>query len=209
VPRDDVFVTTKVWNDDHGYDATLRAFDASLDRLGLDRVDLYLIHWPAPAQDRYVDTWRALVRLRDEGRATSIGVSNFTPTHLARLARESDVAPALNQIELHPLLPQREARAYAAEHGILVQSWSPLARGRLLDDPLLARIAAKHARTPAQIVVRWHVQQGLAVIPKSNSLDRVAENLDVLGFALDDDDLAAIATLETGERTGSDPDTQG
>jgi 2,5-diketo-D-gluconate reductase A len=209
VPREQLRVATKIPGRFHAEELALRSLADSAERLGLERIDVGLIHWPNPSRGLFPEAWRALVRAQREGLVEHIGVSNFTEAHLRRIIDETGVVPALNQIELHPLLPQREARAYAAEHGILVQSWSPLARGRLLDDPLLARIAAKHARTPAQIVVRWHVQQGLAVIPKSNSLDRVAENLDVLGFALDDDDLAAIATLETGERTGSDPDTQG
>lgn len=208
-PRDELFVTTKVWNDDQGYDRTLRAFDASLDRLGLDTVDLYLIHWPAPTQDRYVETWRALERLRDEGRARSIGVSNFHPHHLQRLAEESSAVPVVNQVELHPWLPQRETRAYDEQHGILTESWSPLARGRVLDDPVLARVAAKHGVTPAQVVVRWHLDLGLVVIPKSNSLERVGENLASLEVQLDADDHAAIAGLESGERTGLDPDHHG
>ncbi|MET0302670.1 MAG: aldo/keto reductase [Microbacteriaceae bacterium] len=209
VARDELFVTTKVWNDRQGFDETLRAFDESLELLGMDYVDLYLIHWPAPTQDLFVPTWHALERLRSEGRARSIGVSNFHPHHLERLAAESETVPVINQIELHPWLPQKEARAYGADHGILTESWSPLARGRVLDDPVLAGIARKHGRTPAQIVIRWHLDQGLVVIPKSNSLERVAENFAVLDFALDPDDLVVIDQLESGERTGMDPDLHG
>ncbi|MGW9112898.1 aldo/keto reductase [Microbacterium sp. NPDC055683] len=205
VPRGDVFVTTKVWNDDHGYDETLRAFDASLDRLGTDYVDLYLVHWPVPSRDRYVETYRALERLRADGRARSIGVSNFAIAHLDRLRAETEVVPAVNQIELHPLLPQHELRAYGAAHGIVTEAWSPLARGRLLDDPVLAAIARKHGRSTAQIVIRWHLQLGTVVIPKSVSPDRIRANADVFGFALDDDDLRAVAGLESGLRTGRDP----
>lgn len=206
VPRDELFVTSKVWKDDNGYDQTLRAFDDSMTRLGLDRLDLYLIHWPVPSTDRYVDTWRALVRLRDEGRVRSIGVANFHPRHIERIIGETGVAPVLDQVELHPWLPQHDVRAFDAERGILTESWSPLARGRVLADPTLARIAAAHGRTPAQVVLRWHVQQGLVVIPKASSPERIRENLDVFGFELGADDLAAIAALETGERTGRDPD---
>ncbi|MDN3310775.1 aldo/keto reductase [Microbacterium oryzae] len=205
IPRDDVFVTTKVWNDDHGFDETLRAFDASLDRLGLDEVDLYLVHWPIPSRDRYVETYRALERIRSEGRARSIGVSNFAVEHLERLRTETEVAPVVNQVELHPLLPQRELRAYHRDHAVVTEAWSPLARGRLLDDPALAILAAKHRVAPAQVVIRWHLQQGTVVIPKSVTPSRIRANIDVFGFALDDEDLAAIAALASGLRTGRDP----
>jgi 2,5-diketo-D-gluconate reductase A len=198
-----------VWNDRHGYDETLRAFDESLGLLGLDRVDLYLIHWPAPSQDRYVETWRALERIAAEGRATSIGVSNFEPHHIDRLLAESGVTPAVNQVELHPWLPQAELRAYDAAHGILTEAWSPLARGRVLGTPVLDALAAKHGRTPAQVVLRWHLELGNVVIPKSVTPERIRENLDVFGFALDADDMAAIAGLESGERTGLHPDAHG
>ncbi|MCD1570622.1 aldo/keto reductase [Agromyces mediolanus] len=206
VPREELFVTSKVWKDDNGYDETLRAFDASMERFGLERIELYLIHWPVPSTDRYVDSWRALVRLRDEGRVRSIGVANFHAHHLERLIAETGEAPVVNQVELHPWLPQAELRAYDGAHGILTEAWSPLARGRVLDDPVLAGIAAKHGRTPAQIVLRWHVQLGNVVIPKASSPERIRENLDVFGFALDGEDLAAIGGLESGERTGRDPD---
>lgn len=206
LPREELFVTTKVWNDDHGYDETLRAFDVSMERSGLDRLDLYLIHWPVPSRDRYVDTWRALVRLRDEGRVASIGVSNFHAHHLDRLIDETGVAPVVNQVELHPRLPQRELRAAHDRLGIRTEAWSPLARGRLLEDPVLESIAAKHGRSVAQVVLAWHVMQGTIVIPKASSAERIAENLDVFSFRLDDTDVAAIASLESGERTGRDPD---
>jgi 2,5-diketo-D-gluconate reductase A len=209
IPRDELFVTTKVWNDRHGYDETLRAFDESLATLGLDRVDLYLIHWPAPRQDRYVETWSALERIAADGRATSIGVSNFEPHHLDRLLAESGVTPAVNQVELHPWLPQAELRAYDAAHGILTEAWSPLARGRVLGNPVLDRLAAKHGRTPAQVVLRWHLELGNVVIPKSVTPERIRENLDVFGFFLDEDDMEAIAALESGERTGLHPDAHG
>ncbi|MCJ1688858.1 aldo/keto reductase [Rathayibacter sp. VKM Ac-2927] len=205
LPREQVFVTTKVWNDDHGFDETLEAFDRSLELLGTDYVDLYLVHWPIPSRDRYVDTYRALERIRQEGRARSIGVSNFAIEHLERLLGETEVVPAINQVELHPRLPQDELRAFDAAHGIVTQAWSPLARGRLLDEPVLASIAAKHGVSPAQVVLRWHVQLGVVVIPKSVTPARIRENLDVFGFALDEEDLAGISVLATGERTGRDP----
>ena len=207
--REDIFVTTKVWNDDHGYEQTLRAFNTSLRKLGLDRVDLYLIHWPAPKQDRYLDTWRALEKLREEGLATSIGVSNFHTQHLDRLLAESSVVPVLNQVELHPWLPQRAVREYGARHGMLTEAWSPLARGRIVDDDVLAGIAAKHGKSPAQVVIRWHLQLGNVVIPKSVTPARIRENIDVFDFDLDADDLAAIAGLESGTRTGLDPNDNG
>ncbi len=203
---EDVFVTTKVWNDDQGFDATLRAFDASAERLGLDRVDLYLIHWPIPSADRYVDTWRALVRLQEEGRITSIGVSNFSPVHIERLRDETGVLPVIDQVELHPRFPQRALVEWNTQHGIVTESWAPLARGGLLDEPVLSEIAARYAKTPAQVVIRWHLDRGLVVFPKSVSLDRLRENGDVFDFTLDTEDHARIATLDTGERTGRNPD---
>jgi 2,5-diketo-D-gluconate reductase A len=206
VPREELFVTSKVWKDDNGFDETLRAFDGSMTRLGLDSLDLYLIHWPVPSTDRYVDTWRALVRLQEEGRVRSIGVANFHPHHIERLIAETGVSPVVNQVELHPWLPQAALREFDAARGIRTEAWSPLARGRVLGTPLLDDLADKHGRTPAQIVLRWHVELGNIVIPKASSAERLRENLDVFDFALDDDDLAALATLETGERTGRDPD---
>jgi 2,5-diketo-D-gluconate reductase A len=209
VPRDDVFVTTKVWNTEQGFDETLRAFDASLDRLGTDHVDLYLIHWPAPTQDRYVETWRALERIAEEGRARSIGVSNFQVHHLERLLGETSVVPVIDQVEAHPWLQQHELREFCAARGIAVEAWSPLARGRVLDDAVVGRVAAKHGVQPAQAVIRWHLQQGLVVIPKTVSPVRLRSNLDVFGFELDEDDLAAFAALDSGERSGSHPDQVG
>ena len=204
--RDEVFVTTKVWNDDQGFDETLRAFDTSAAKLGLDRVDLYLIHWPIPSADRYVDTWKALQRLQQEGRATSIGVSNFSGVHLERLRDETGLLPAVNQVELHPRFPQTELVDWHVANGIVTESWAPLARGGLLDEPVLTRIAEKYGKSPAQVVIRWHLDRDLVVFPKSVSLDRIRENGDVFDFTLDDDDRAAIAGLDTGERTGRDPD---
>ena len=206
VVRDELFVTTKVWNTDHGYEQTLRAFDTSLTRLGLDYVDLYLIHWPQPSRDQYVDTWRALEKLRADGVTRSIGVSNFTGAHIDRLLAEGSVVPAVNQVELHPLLPQLEIRQYNREHRILTEAWSPLARGGLLGNPQLARIAAKHGKSVAQVVIRWHLQLGTVVIPKSVSPARIAENFDVFDFELDAADLSRVAEVETGERTGQHPD---
>ncbi|MDY0890336.1 aldo/keto reductase [Frigoribacterium sp. CFBP9030] len=204
--RDDVYLTTKVWNTEHGYDETLRAFDESLRLLDTDHVDLYLIHWPAASRDRYVETYRALETIRSEGRARSIGVSNFQVPHLERLLGETDVVPVVNQVEAHPWLPQRELRAFGDAHGIVTEAWSPLARGRILDDEVLLGIADRLGVSVAQVVIRWHLQHGLVVIPKSATASRIRSNLDVFGFELDDADLDAIAALESGQRTGSHPD---
>ncbi|MCU1585795.1 MAG: oxidoreductase [Microbacteriaceae bacterium] len=206
VPRGDIFVTTKVWDSDHGYDRTMRAFDSSLDLLRFDYVDLYLIHWPVPSKDLFVDTWRALEAIRSDGRALSIGVSNFAPHHIDRLLAETEIVPAVNQVELHPWLPQRAVRDYDRGNGIVTEAWSPLARGRVIGDRVLESIAARHGKTPAQVVLRWHIQLGNVVIPKSESAARIAENIDVFDFELDADDLSAIASLESGARTGMDPD---
>ncbi|WP_373317627.1 aldo/keto reductase [Planotetraspora silvatica] len=207
VPRAEVFVTTKVWNDDHGYDEALRAFDASADRLGLGHVDLYLIHWPCPGRDMYVKTWHALESLYAEGRVRAIGVSNFTAGAIGRLAAESDVVPAVNQVELHPNLAQADLRAFHAERGIATMAYSPLGRGRdLLRDPTLEGLAAKHGRTTAQIVLRWHLQLGNAAIPKSVTPSRVRENADVFRFELDAEDMEFMAGMDTGSRLGADPD---
>ena len=208
VPRGEIFVTTKVWDDDHGFDKTRRAFDTSLELLGFDYVDLYLIHWPVPSRDLFVETWRALEAIKADGRALSIGVSNFAPHHIDRLLAETGnaIAPAINQVELHPWLPQREVRDYDASHGILTEAWSPLARGRLIGDRVLDSIAAKHDRSAAQVVIRWHLQLGNVVIPKSVTASRIVENFDVFDFELDAADLAAIAGLESGVRTGMEPD---
>ncbi len=203
-----IFVTTKLWNADHGYDRALRAFDASYAALGLDTIDLYLIHWPVPRQDLYVETWKALIRLREEGRVSSIGVSNFTMEHLERIIHDTGVVPAVNQIELHPKFQQVEQRAFHEENGIVATSWSPLGRGALLDDPVITAMARKHGRTPAQVVIRWHLDNGLTVIPKTANPARQAENLAVFDFALDAEDMHAIAALDRPEgRIGPDPDT--
>ncbi len=204
--RNDVFVTTKVWNTDHGYDQTLRAFDKSTGLLGIDEVDLYLIHWPTPARDVYLDSWRALIRLREEGRARSIGVSNFHDAHLRKIVDETGVIPAINQIELHPWLPQTELRDIDTRLGIKTEAWSPLGSGRLIDDLVIAEVSAKHGKSPAQVMVRWSIQLGNIVLPKSVTPERIEQNIDVFDFQLDDADMAAIATLESGRRTGPNPD---
>ncbi|MHA7284741.1 aldo/keto reductase [Arthrobacter sp. MDT3-44] len=207
--REDLFVTSKVWNDDHGHDATLRAFDASMDLLGLDRLDLYLIHWPCPSKDLYVETWRALGRLQAEGRVRSIGVSNFQRPHLERLLAETGVVPVLNQVELHPYLQQHDLRSFHERHGIATQAWSPLGRGNVLQDPVVGRIAAELGRTPAQVILRWHLQHGILTIPKASSRERIASNLDIFGLALDDAHLAALDALDRDQRFGSHPDRVG
>ncbi|MFJ6904783.1 aldo/keto reductase [Streptomyces griseoluteus] len=206
VPREDLFVTTKLWNSDQGYDSTLRAFDTSLEKLGLDYLDLYLIHWPLPARDNYLDTYRAFEKLYAEGRVRAIGVSNFLPEHLERLIAETSVVPAVNQIELHPQLQQRAAREFDAKHGIATEAWSPLGQGKgLLEVPAIVAIARKHGRTPAQVVLRWHIQLGNIVIPKSVTPSRIKENIEVFDFSLDDEDLAAIGALDEDKRLGPDP----
>lgn len=206
--REELFVTTKLWNGDQGHDATLRAFDSSLTKLGLEYVDLYLIHWPLPSRDTYVDTYKALEKIHADGRAKAIGVSNFLPGHLERLLGETSVVPAVNQIELHPQFQQAESRALHARHHIVTEAWSPLGQGKgLLEHATLAELAAKHGRTPAQVVLRWHLQLGNVVIPKSVTPSRIAENIDVFDFALDDADLATLAALDSGNRLGPDPAT--
>jgi 2,5-diketo-D-gluconate reductase A len=205
--RDDVFLTTKLWNSEQGYDSTLSAFEKSLERLGTERVDLYLIHWPVPSEDRYLDTWRAFERIHEEGRARSIGVSNFRVEDLERLRQEAEELPTVNQIELHPSLQQAELRAWHADHGIATEAWSPLAQGALLADGTIETIAGHHEKTPAQVILRWHLQIGNVVIPKSVTPERIRENIDVFDFELSEDDLAAIARLDAGERTGPDPST--
>ena len=209
VPRGELFVTTKLWNTEQGFDSTLAAFETSIENLDTDHVDLYLIHWPTPARDLYLDTWRAFERIREEGGARSIGVSNFRVPDLERLAAEAGQMPTINQIELHPLLQQAELRAWHATHGMATEAWSPLAQGEVLGDDTLATIAAHHGRTVAQVVLRWHLQLGNVVIPKSVTPARVRENFDLFDFELSEDDLAAIARLDVGHRTGPDPSTFG
>jgi diketogulonate reductase-like aldo/keto reductase len=204
--RSELFVTTKIWNTDQGYDAALRAFDRSQAELGLDVVDLCLIHWPCPRRDLYVDTYRALVRLREDGRARAVGVSNFQPAHLRRLVDAVGEVPAVNQVELHPWLQQHELRALHRELGIATEAWSPLARGHILEDPVLREIAAAHGVSVAQATIRWHLQEGTIVIPKASSPQRIRENADVFGFELTDEEMARIGGLDRGFRSGSHPD---
>jgi diketogulonate reductase-like aldo/keto reductase len=208
VPREDIFVTTKLWNSDQGYDSTLRAFDASLEKLGLDYLDLYLIHWPLPSRGKYTDSYKAFERLYSEGRVKAIGVSNFLPEHLRRLIEETSVIPAVNQIELHPHLQQHAAREFHAEQGIRTEAWSPLGSGRgLLEVPAIIAIGQKHNRTPAQVVLRWHIQLGNIVIPKSVTPSRIKENIEVFDFSLDAEDLGALGALNEDRRLGPDPAT--
>jgi 2,5-diketo-D-gluconate reductase A len=207
LPRDDVFVTTKVWNDMQGHDRTLRAVESSLKRLQMNQVDLCLIHWPAPAQDRYLDTWRALIRLRDEGRVRSIGLSNFMAPHLERLVGETGVVPVLNQIELNPRLQQADLRALHDRMGIVTQSWTPLGQGRSFDAAPVQAVARRTGKSPAQVILRWHLQLGVSVIPRSTRAAGLAENLDLFDFALTPDEMTAMATLDEGQRCGPDPAT--
>lgn len=210
IPREELFVTTKLWNDEHGYDKALRAFDAGVRRLGLEVLDLYLIHWPALKQGRYVETWKALEKLYADGRVRAIGVSNFTVEALERLFAETGVIPAVNQIELHPWLSQRELRGLHAQHGVATEAWSPLGQGRgLLDLPVLSEIGARYGKSPAQVVLRWHLQLGNIVIPKSVTPARIRENIEVFDFTLSPEDMAAINALDEGRRLGPDPATFG
>jgi 2,5-diketo-D-gluconate reductase A len=206
IAREDVFVTTKLTNSKQGRDKTLAAFDDSMRKLRLDVLDLFLIHWPVPKADLYVETWKAFDELRREGRIRSIGVSNFTPEHLQRLFDETGVVPTINQVELHPQFPQEELRAFHTEHGILTEAWAPLGQGKgLLADPVLAEVGRSKNKSPAQVVLRWHLQLGNVVIPKSVTPSRIRENFDVFDFSLDDAEMQQIAGLSTGERIGPDP----
>ena len=207
IPREELFVTTKLCNGEQGHQSTLDACAHSLELLGLDHVDLYLIHWPLPMFDLYLDTWRAFEEIKIEGRSRSIGVSNFRVEELERLGREADQQPTINQIELHPYLQQAELRSWHAEHAVATEAWSPIAQGAALDDETIATIAAHHERTPAQVILRWHVQLGNVVIPKSVTPARIAENFELFDFELSEDDMAAIARLDRGERIGPDPAT--
>lgn len=196
VPREQLFITSKLRTKDQGYDATLKSFMGSLDRLGLDYLDLFLIHWPVPRHDRYSDTWKALIQLKRDGRIRSIGVSNFLPEYLERIIGDHGVAPVINQVELHPEYQQRDVRAFHAQHNIATESYSPLGRGTSLDSPAINKIAGKHGKQPAQVIIRWHIQQGLVVIPKSVHAERIRANIDVFDFQLDDADMAAINALD-------------
>ena len=206
IQRDELFITTKLTNSEQGYDKALRAFDESMNKLGIDVLDLFLIHWPQPMFDQYVETWRAFERLLADGRVSSIGVSNFEIDHLERLLAETDVVPAVNQVELHPEFPQEELREFHAEHGILTESWGPLGQGKgLLENPHILDVARRKARTPGQVVLRWHIQLGNVVIPKSVNPDRIRENIDIFDFELDEADVQEMEEVRTGRRLGADP----
>ena len=205
--RDEVFLTTKCSNDDHGFNQAQDACKASLDRLDLDFVDLYLIHWPVPSRDKYVETWKAFIALRDEGVVRSIGVSNFQAAHLRRIVDETGVTPAINQVELHPRFAQQGLRREDADRGIVTEAWSPLAQGGVLEDPEIVAIAQAHDKSPAQVVLRWHLQLGNVVIPKSVTPERIVQNFGVMDLQLSEDEMARIDALDAGERTGPDPDT--
>ncbi|WP_395307228.1 aldo/keto reductase [Mycobacterium sp. AMU20-3851] len=207
VAREDVFLVTKLWNSEHGYDKALRAFDDSAKRLDVDYLDLYLIHWPMPEVNAFVETFKAFATLRDEGRIRSIGVSNFAPEHLRALIDGTGIVPAVNQVELHPRFPQHELREVHAELGIATEAWSPLGQGALLSEPAVVSVAEAHGKTPAQVLIRWHLQLGNIVIPKSVNPDRIASNFDVFDFELSEQDLASIATLDNDTRLGPDPRT--
>ncbi|CAN5153919.1 aldo/keto reductase [soil metagenome] len=209
IPRDELFITTKLWNSDQGTQSAIDAMDLSLEKLKLDAVDLYLIHWPRPDLDKYLESWLTLEQLKADGKTRSIGVSNFHRPHLEKILAGSDTVPAVDQLELHPAFAQRELRAFGAEHGIHIESWGPLGQGKydLFGMQPIVDAAAAHHATPAQVVIRWHLQNGLIVFPKSNSRERIAENFDVFGFELTPDEVAAIDSLDSGKRVGADPDT--
>lgn len=209
IPRDELFITTKLWNSEQGSARARAAIETSLEKLGLDRVDLYLIHWPRPDLDLYVETWRQLETFRDEGLATSIGVSNFHRPHLERLLAETETVPAVDQVELHPAFAQTELRTYLDDHGIRTEAWGPLGQGKydLFGEPAVSDAAAAHGVTPAQVVIRWHLDHGTILFPKSSTPERIAQNFDVFGFDLTADEVAAIDALDRGQRVGSDPDT--
>jgi 2,5-diketo-D-gluconate reductase A len=207
IPREEIFVTTKLWNSSQGFDSALETFDKSLGRLGMDYVDLYLIHWPVPSQDRFVETWRAFERIHGEGRAKTIGVSNFRIEDLERLEAETDIRPTVNQVELHPQLQQGELRSWLGDHGIAAEAWSPLAQGAVLGDDTIGGIASAYGKTTAQIILRWHLQLGNVVIPKSVTPQRIRENFDIFDFELSEQEMDAIGALDRGKRTGPDPGT--
>jgi len=208
VPRDELFITSKLRNGAHQRDEALRAFDDTMRKLGIDRIDLFLIHWPVPSQNKYVEAWKTLVELKQAGRIKSVGVSNFNQDHLERIIGETGVTPVVNQIELHPRFQQRDKREFHKKHNIHIESWSPLGSGRLLADPTLEKLAKKHGKSVAQVIIRWHLQEGLVVIPKSIHQERIASNFDVFGFELDASDMQTIRGLDSRDgRTGPDPAT--
>lgn len=209
IPREELFITTKLWNTDQGFDSTIKAFETSIAKLGLDYVDLYLIHWPSPRRGLFVETWKAFEVLYKQGRIKAIGVSNFSPQHLDELLEHATIVPAINQIELHPHLPQIELREYSKKHGIQIESWSPLGggNGTLLLEPIFTTIGQKYGKSPAQIVIRWHIQHGLVVIPKSTQETRIKQNIDIFDFELSSEDMALIDGLDNGMRVGPDPNT--
>lgn len=208
VPRNELFITSKLRNGGHARDLALSSFDATMKALGLEQLDLFLIHWPVPSQGKYVEAWRTLVELKKQGRIRSIGVSNFNPDHIERIVAETGETPVVNQIELHPRFQQRDKRAFHKQHNIIIESWSPLGSGRMLDDTTVGQIAKKHGKSIAQVIIRWHLQEGLIVIPKSIHKERIVENFDVFGFELDADDMAKIKGLDQGGgRVGADPAT--
>ncbi|MFD8565808.1 aldo/keto reductase [Streptomyces sp. NPDC057694] len=204
--RADIFVTSKLNNDAHAPDDALRAFDVTMEKLGLDHLDLFLIHWPVPDKGDFTQTWKALEEIYRDGRAKAIGVSNFQPHHLRRLLENSEVVPAVNQIEVHPYLTQDDVRAFGAEHEIATEAWSPIAKGKVLEDPTIGRIADRVGKTPAQVTLRWHLQRGDIVFPKSSTPKRIEENFDLFDFELSEGDMGEISALNRDERTGPDPD---
>jgi diketogulonate reductase-like aldo/keto reductase len=204
IPKEQVFVTTKVWNTDHGYDQALRAFEASRRRLGFDVVDLYLIHWPVP--DKFTETWRALEKLYRDGYVRAIGVSNFHVHHLERLLASCEIVPMVNQVEYHPYLTQQPLKAFCEQYHIQLEAWAPLMRGRVLTDPVIVDIANRHGKSPAQVVLRWDIQSGVVTIPKSVHADRIRSNADIFDFELSDEEMARINALNRNERCGPDPD---
>lgn len=206
LPREEIYVTTKIWNDDQGHDRTLEAIDESLNRLNIDYIDMLLIHWPKPAQDLYLETWEAFEKAVTAGKIRGIGVSNFQTTHLERLIAAGGTVPALNQVELHPGLQQKQLREFNAAHGVATEAWSPLARGRFDENAEVVAIANKHGKSPAQIIIRWHLELGNLVIPKTATESRLKENISVFDFSLDAEDMTKIASLDSGLRTGPDPD---
>ena len=208
LPREEVFITTKLWNANHAYDAALRAFDESLEKLDCGYIDLYLIHWPLPMYGQFTEAWSALEKLYDDKRVRAIGISNFKPHHIETLLKDAKTVPTVNQIELHPFLQQKETRAACDQHGIVVESYSPLMQaGEALEHPVIAKLAKAHGKTPAQVILRWHVQNGFIVIPKSAKPERIRENFDLFDFELSSEDMQSIESMDSGKRIGADPDT--